>query len=84
MSQFCDGFAYKLPYIVGFFRHTHRIPSGNNTTTSDLWQRETRIFVGRSYAEIVRSQKGTLWMNELGSEGFFPARSFRQVQWYGC
>ncbi len=71
MSRFCDGFAYKLPYIVGLFRHTHRIPSGNDTTTSDLWQCETHIFVGRSYAEILHSQKGTLCTNELGSEGVF-------------
>ncbi len=76
MRGFREGFAYKSAYIVGLFRHTHRIPSGNNTTTSDLWQRETRTFVGRSYAEILRSQKGTLRTNELGSEGFFPARSF--------
>ncbi len=63
--------------FVGLFRHTHCIPSGNNTTTSDLWQRETRTFVGRSYTEILRSQKGTLRMNEIGSKGFFHARSFR-------
>ena len=37
MSGFREGFAYKSPYIVGLFRHTHRIPSGNNTTMSDLW-----------------------------------------------
>ena len=77
MSRFRDGFAYKSPYIVGLFRYTPRIPSGNNTTTSDLRQRETRTFVGRSYAEIVRSQKGTLRANELGSEGFFSATSFQ-------
>ena len=84
MSGFHDGFAYKSPYIVGLFRYTHRIPSGNNTTTSDLRQRETRTFLGRSYAEIVRSQMGTLRANELGSEGFFPATSFQLAQWYGC
>ena len=77
MSGFHDGFAYKSPYIVGLFRYTHRILSGNNTTTSDLRQRETRTFMERSYAEIVRSQKGTLRANELGSEGFFPAASFQ-------
>ena len=70
MSGFRDGFAYKSPYIIGLFRHTHRIPSGNNTTTSDLWQRETRTFVGRSYAVIVRSQIGTLRINELGAKDF--------------
>ena len=70
MSGFRDGFAYKSLYIVGLFRYTHHIPSGNNTTTSDLSQCETRNFVGRSYADIVRSQKGTLQANELGSEGF--------------
>ena len=77
MSGFHDRFAYKSPYIVGPFQYTHRIPSGNNTTTCDLRQRETRIFVGRSYAEIVRSQTGTLRANELGSEGFFSAASFQ-------
>ena len=77
MSGFRDGFAYKSPYIVGLFRYTHRIPSGNNTTTSDLNQRETCNFVGRSYAEIVRSQKGMLRANQLGSEGIFPATSFQ-------
>ena len=81
ISGFHNGFAYKSPYIVGLFRYTHRIPSGNNTTTSDLRQCETRTFVERSYAEIVRSQKGTFRPNELGSEGFFPATS---AQWYGC
>ena len=76
MSGFRDEFAYKSPYIVSLFQYTPRIPSGNNTTTSELRQRETCTFVGRSYAEIVRSQKGTLWANELGSEGFFSATSF--------
>ena len=77
MSGFRDGFTYESPYIVSLFRYTHCIPSGNNTTTSDLKQRETRTFVGRSYVEIVRSQKGTLRANELGREGFFPARTFQ-------
>ena len=66
MSGFRNGFTYKSPYIVRLLQYTHCIPSGNNTTTSDLWQHETRTFVGRSYAEIVRSQKGTLQANELG------------------
>ena len=62
MSEFRDRFAYKSPYIVGLFQYmySHRIPSRNNTTTSDFRQCETRTFVGRSYAEIARSQKGTL------------------------
>ena len=77
MSGFQDRFAYKSPYIVGLFRYTPRIPSGNNTTTSVLRQHETRTFVGRSYAEIVRSQKGTLRANKLWSKGFFSATSFQ-------
>ena len=77
MSGFHDRFAYKLPYIVVLFRYTHCIPSGNTMTTSDLWQRETRTFVERSYAEIIRSQNGTLQVNELGSEGFPLATSFQ-------
>ena len=77
MSGFHDGFAYKSPYIVGLFQYTHCIPSRNNTTTSDLRQRETRTFAVRSYAEIVCSQKETLRANKLVSEGFFPATSFQ-------
>ena len=78
MSVFHDGFAYKSPYIVGLFRYTHHIPS---TTTSDLRQRETRTFVGRSYSEIVRSQKGTLQANELGSEGFSNGMDAKCYLW---
>ena len=84
MRGFSNGLAYKSLYIVGLFRYTHRIPSRNNMTTSDLWQYETRTFVGHLYTKVVRSQKGMLRMNELGSKGFFPARSFQWDQWYGC
>ena len=70
MSGFCDGLAYKSPYI-----YTHA--AEHTTNTSDLWQRETRTFVGRLYAEIVRSQKGTFRTNELGSRGrIFPWNEF--------
>ena len=77
MSGFRDRFAYKSPYIVGLFQYmySHRIPSRNNTTTSDLRQRETRTFVGRSYAEIVRSQKGNI-ADEQTWEGRIPCSKF--------
>ena len=78
MSGFHDGFAYKSPYIVGLFQYTHRIPSGNNTTTSDLRQRETCTFVERSYTEIVRSQKGTLRRTNLGAKDFSLQRVFSE------
>ena len=84
ISGFHNVFAYKSPYIIGLFRYTHRIPSGNNMTTSDLRQCETCTFVERLHAEIVCSQKGTFRPNELGSEGFYPATSFQCAQWYGC
>ena len=44
------------------------IISGNNTTTSDLWQRATHNFVGCSYAEIPHFQReGCRHMN-LGAK----------------
>ena len=52
MSGYHDGFAYKSPYIVSLFRYTHRIPSGNNTTTSDLRQHETRTSDARTSRSI--------------------------------
>ena len=76
MSGFRDGFAYKSPYIVGLFPYTHCIPSGNTTTTSDLWQRETRTFVGPSYGEIVRSQKENVADERTWERRIFPCKEF--------